>query len=111
MSMLKYFLGIGCDDKLFDGLEISKEKNLCEKFIGKCPVISITLKCASGEGFMEAKAMFRRIIGKEAMRFQFLMHSDRPTGMEQGQYKALISTDKAGAFTMPDELLKDSLRT
>ena len=33
---------------LFDGLEISKEKELCEEYMGKFPVISITLKGATG---------------------------------------------------------------
>ncbi|MDE7417463.1 MAG: ATP-binding protein [Lachnospiraceae bacterium] len=111
MSMLKYFFETGNNHMLFDGLEISREKELCDQFMGKFPVISITLKGATGENFIEAKSMLRRIIGKEAMRFQFLMQSDKLTGMERNQYEALITTDKTGAFTMSDELLKDSLQT
>ncbi|MDE5825655.1 MAG: AAA family ATPase, partial [Lachnospiraceae bacterium] len=111
MSMLKYFFETGNNHMLFDGLEISREKELCNQFMGKFPVISITLKGATGENFIEAKSMLRRIIGKEAMRFQFLMQSDKLTGMERNQYEALITTDKTGAFTMSDELLKDSLQT
>lgn len=95
---------------LFDGLDISKEKKLCDEFMGKFPVISITLKGATGGNFAEAKGMLRRIIGKEAMRFQFLMQSNRLTQLEHNQYKALINTDETGAFTMSDELLKDSLQ-
>ena len=111
MSMLKNFFEIGNNHMLFDGLEISREKELCDQFMGKFPVISITLKGATGENFIEAKSMLRRIIGKEAMRFQFLMQSDRLTGMDRNQYEALITTDKTGSFTMSDELLKDSLQT
>ena len=96
---------------LFDGLEISKEKELCEEYMGKFPVISITLKGATGESFDDAKVMLRRIIGKEAMRFRFLLESDRIDDAERSQYKALVSMDKTGAFTMSDELLKDSLQT
>ena len=44
MSMLKYFFEIGDDSTLFDGLEIAKEKELCAKYMGKFPVIAITLK-------------------------------------------------------------------
>ncbi|MDE7476343.1 MAG: AAA family ATPase, partial [Lachnospiraceae bacterium] len=44
MSMLKYFFEIGNNYMLFDGLEISREKELCDQFMGKFPVISITLK-------------------------------------------------------------------
>ena len=115
ISMLKYFFDIGSDIMLsdnttiFDGLEISGEKGLCEEYMGKFPVISITLKGATGENFEEAKVMLRRIIGKEAMRFRFLLESDRIDEAERSQYEALISTDKTGTFTMSDDLLKDSL--
>ena len=129
MSMLKYFFEAGRDvmpfnndmtfnngmsfdnSTLFDGLEISKEKELCEEYMGKFPVISITLKGATGENFEDAKVMLRRIIGKEAMRFRFLLESDRIDDAERSQYEALVSMDKTGAFTMSDELLKDSLQT
>ena len=110
MSMLKYFFEIGGDSALFDGLEIAKEKELCAKYMGKFPVIAITLKGATGENYVEAKEMLRRMIGKEAMRFQFLMQSENLTEIEKSQYRALVNTDKTGAFTMPDELLKDSLQ-
>ena len=110
MSMLKYFFEAGSDVMLFDNgtlfeeLEISKEKELCEEYMGKFPVISITLKGATGESFEDAKVMLRRIIGKEAMRFRFLLESDRIDDAERSQYKALVSMDKTGAFTMSDEL-------
>ncbi len=106
MSMLKYFFEAGSDimpfktDTIFDGLEISREKELCEKYMGKFPVISITLKGATGENFEDAKVMLRRTIGKEAMRFRFLMESDKIDDTERSQYKALIGTDKTGTFTM-----------
>ncbi len=117
MSMLKYFFEAGSDvmpfnnGLLFDGLEISNQKELCKKYMGKFPVISITLKGATGERFEDAKVMLRRIIGKEAMRFRFLLKSDRIDDAERSQYEALVSMDKTGAFTMSDELLKDSLQT
>ena len=116
MSMLKYFFEIDTDNMLFDnntlfdGLEISNEKELCQEYMGKFPVISITLKEATGENFTDAKAMFRRVIGKEAMRFQFLLQSNKLTEIEHNLYEALISVDKTGSFTMSDELLKDSLQ-
>ena len=97
MSMLKYFFEAGSDvmpfnnGLLFDGLEISNEKELCKKYMGKFPVISITLKGATGERFEDAKVMLRRIIGKEAMRFRFLLKSDRIDDAERSQYEALVS--------------------
>ena len=44
MSMLKAFFEIGCSPEIFEGLEIFKETELCEKYMGKHPVLSITLK-------------------------------------------------------------------
>ena len=117
MSMLRYFFEAGSDIQpfdnatIFDGLEISGEKELCEEYMGKFPIISITLKGATGENFEEAKVMLRRIMGREAMRFRFrfLLESDRIDDTERSQYEALIGTDKTGTFTMSDDLLKDSL--
>ena len=111
MSMLKCFFEIGSDSALFDGLEISKETQLCEEYLGKFPVISITLKGATGRTFDGAKSMLRRLIGKEAQQFQVLMQSDRLTELEHQQYKTLIHMNDKGIFTMEDEVLKDSLFT
>ncbi len=113
MSMLKCFFEMGMtsdNSTIFDGLEISEEKELCEAYMGKFPVISITLKGATGGNFEEAKVMLRRIIGVEAMRFRFLLQSDRLDDTERSQYGALVNTDQTGTFTMSDDLLKDSLR-
>lgn len=94
MSMLKYFFEIGSDNMLsdnntlFDGLEISNEKELCHEYMGKFPAISVTLKEATGENFTDAKAMLRNLIGKEAMRFQFLMQSEHMTEPERKRYEA-----------------------
>ena len=74
---------------LFEELEISKEKELWEEYMGKFPVISITLKGATGESFEDAKVMLRRIKGKEAMRFRFLLESDRIDDAERSQYRHL----------------------
>ena len=109
MSMLKCFFEKDSDATIFDGLEISEEKELCEAYMGKFPVLSMTLKGATGEHFEEAKVMLRRIIGREAMRFRFLLQSDRIDDTERSQYGALINTDHTGTFTMSDDLLKDSL--
>ena len=66
MSMLKCFFEIGKDPELFEGLKIMQEKSLCEKDMGKFPVISISLKSVGGWNF---KAALINLIGKEAMRF------------------------------------------
>ncbi len=111
MSMLKYFFEMGCDSTLFDGLEISGEKGLCERYMGKFPVISISLKDVSGMDFAEAKGMLRRITGKEALRFSCLAQSSRLTKTERTQYNAITNVNEEGIFTMADEVLRDSLLT
>ena len=110
MSMLKYFFEMGTDTSLFDGLEISREKELCAEYMGRFPVISITLKGATGRSFEEAKNRLRRIIANEMMHFQFLAESDRLTEIERQQYKSFIELDASGECAMSDGLLQDSFQ-
>ena len=109
ISMLRCFFEVGSDSGLFDGLEISKEKELCRQYMGRFPVISISLKGVSGRTFDEAKGMLRSILGNEALRFQFLLESDCLSEPERQQYRKLIELNEKGVFSMADELLKDSL--
>ena len=99
MSMMKCFFEIGCDRAIFDGLHITKEEVLCDEYMGKFPVIFLTLKGVSGRTLDEAKGMLRNVIAREAMRFQFLMQSDRMTKMERQLYRTLINVDEKGMFT------------
>lgn len=109
MSMLQYFFEAGSDSTLFDGLEISKEKALCDEYMCKFPVICISLKGVSGRNFDEAKDMLRMLIGTEALRFQFLMKSDNLSDAERKQYMSLIHLSDKGIFDMDDALLRGSL--
>ena len=62
MSMLKSFFEIGADRMLFDGLAISKETALCDEYMGKFPVIFISLKGVDGLTFADAYGMLRLLI-------------------------------------------------
>lgn len=77
MSMMKNFFEIGADKTLFDGLTISKETALCERYMGKYPVIFISLKGVDGLNFEEACGALRRIIRAEASRFRMLLNSEK----------------------------------
>ncbi len=77
MSMLKCFFEIGRDPALFEGLKIAQEKELCEKYMGKFPVISISLKSVDGLNYEAAVAALRRIIGNVASHFGFLAESGK----------------------------------
>ncbi len=76
MSMLKSFFEIGADATLFDGLYISNNKELCEKHMGKYPVIFLPFKEVKGQTFEEVCTSFSKLILAEAKRFQFLLEDD-----------------------------------
>ena len=109
MSMLKYFFEMGSDPALFDGLDISRETELCDRYQGKFPVISISLKNAEGDTFDKANKKLRSIIGNEAVRFSFLSDSGKLNKTERLQYAKLIDLNVNGEFAMSDELLENSL--
>lgn len=113
MSMLRYFFEIGCDRTLFDGLEISGETDLCEEYMGKFPVVSVSLKGVNGADYETARALMCAVIGNEAMRFQFLLEDDKLTEREKQQYEQLINVDTSGreSFAMSDSVLMGSLKT
>ena len=77
MSMLKSFFETGADAALFEGLEISGEKALCETYLGKFPVLFLSLKGVDGLTFEEAYGMLRRIIREEASRLRLLINSEK----------------------------------
>ena len=113
MSMLQKFLEIGCDKTLFDGLKISEEKELCQKYMGQFPVISVSLKGVEGQTFPEALAAMKYIIGQEALRFGFLLESDRLSDKDKDIYQQLTEIGKGtgSLFAMTNDVLGTSLKT
>ncbi|MBU5480130.1 AAA family ATPase [Blautia sp. MSJ-19] len=109
MSMLKAFFEIDGNPALFDGLKISKKKELCKKYMGQFPVISISLKSVEGLTFENAKKSLKDILGEEAGRFYFLTQSSNLTDEEKKSYRALIGVDETGDFRMSDTALEKSL--
>ena len=113
MSMLKYFFSYGCDERLFDGLAIVKERELCEKYMGKFPVIFITLKGMEGKNYAKAMAHLCNMIGNEALRFRFLLESAALSDEDKRQYAQLIrmEPDSPQIFSIPENILEYSLKT
>ena len=109
MSMLKAFFEIETDRTLFEGLDILKEPELCEKYMGRFPVISITLKNIEGSSYEAAKKLLKDTIGTEARRFSFLSESEQLTEEEIESYKALTRVEDDGSFKMSDTALEKSL--
>ncbi|MBB5265305.1 hypothetical protein HNP82_002448 [Catenibacillus scindens] len=112
MSMLKCFFEIGCDRKLFEGLQIAGKEELCEEYMGKFPVISISLKSVDGLDFEAAAAGLRTVIGDEAMRFQFLQDSKQLSSAEKDSYRRLIQVDikSESNYVMSESALIGSLK-
>lgn len=109
MSMLKSFFDIGTDKALFDGLYISGNKELCDEYMGKYPVIFLSLKGVEGLTYEEAFEAFVRIMGKEVNRVSFLADSDKLTQIEREQYKGLTII-KNGRLAFDKEKLISSLQ-
>ena len=113
MSMLKCFFEIGGDQRLFDGLKITGEKSLCEEYMGRFPVISISLKSIDGLDFEAASAALRTVIGDAAGRFRFLRESSSLDEEEKNAYGRLINVEMKNdaTYAMSDATLIDSLKT
>lgn len=113
MSMLKSFFEIGSDKTLFEGLKITQEKALCKEYMGKFPVISISLKSVDGLSFEAASAALRTVIGNEAGRFRFLLESDMLDEEDKNAYRRLIRVEmeSEASYAMSDSTLTDSLKT
>lgn len=109
MSMLKSFFEIGTDKKLFDGLAISQNQELCDAYMGKYPVIFLSLKGVEGLIYDDAFAMFTWMIGSEASRFAFLADSEKLTEGEKAQYLEMTAI-RGGKYSMDRNILVSSLK-
>ncbi|MCD8133950.1 MAG: ATP-binding protein [Clostridiales bacterium] len=112
MSMLKYFFERGTETGLFKGLAIEKDTELCKKHMGQYPVISISLKTVHGEDFESAKKELAFILGMEALRFRFLLDSERLNEDDRRLYRQLIDSDSSGQemFAMSRTTMTTSLK-
>ena len=113
MSMLKCFFEIGRNPALFEGLKIMQEKDLCEKYMGKLPVISISLKSVDGRNFDSALAALKTVIGNEAGRFRFLKDSDKLSIEEKEIYAHMvkIGSGESDLYAMTEGMAEASLQT
>lgn len=91
MSMLKCFFEIGADRTLFDGLAISRETTLCEAYMGKFPVVFVSLKGVDGLTFEDAYGMLRRILRSEVFRLSFLAESKKVLDKEKAAFERFLN--------------------
>lgn len=102
MSMLKSFFEIGAEKLLFQGLYISEKEKLCAEYMGKYPVIFLSLKGVEGLHFADAQKMLMTIINNEVRRHYYLKTSDKLTVEDRKQFEKMLLNE--------DVNLADSLR-
>ncbi len=90
MSMLEHFFSLNGDKSIFDGLEISKEASLCEEYMGKYPVVSISLRGIDARSYETAYQMAVRVIIEAAAKFYFLLDSEKLNDHDKADYKDLL---------------------
>lgn len=105
MSMLKCFFEIGTDQSLFDGLYISKNKALCDAYMGKYPVISISLKGVNADSYENARSLLKRIVMEEAKMHRIIMSGNRLDDIDKAEYMSLVTGD------MGEDTLVYSMKT
>lgn len=95
MSMLRHFFEIGTDPALFEGLYISGNPALCEEYMGKFPVVSISLKGINSGSFEGACRLLNKVINEECRRLGFLEESQNLTENEKSIFRELLKSNLA----------------
>ena len=104
MSMLEHFFSLDGDKSIFEGLKISKETALCEEYMGKYPVISVSLKGIDALNFEMAFRMGARAVRRTASKVQYLLESDALSDSDKMEYQSLLDSN------MDESTFCDSLR-
>ena len=106
MSMLEAFFSTDTDRRIFDGLKISEESELCEKYMGKYPVISVSLKGINASGYDTAAALAAEMVREAAQRYEsILLNSEVLSASDKQDFDRLLNYD------MPEQVLFRSLKT
>ncbi len=93
MSMFKSFFEIGGDKSIFDGLAVAQDKALCDRYMGKYPVVFISLKGVDGTNFEEAYERLRNVIFDECSRLKFLLDSSAIAEVDKYLIKRVLARE------------------
>lgn len=104
IDMFKSFFEIGSDPAVFEGLAISREKDICNTYMGKYPVISISLKGVEASSYEKAVRSMSSVIGAEARRHSYLLDSDRLSEVDKLMLRELY------VLRIEEDVQRDSLR-
>ena len=118
MSTLNSFLKINKENptdtseqlRLFERTQILKDTVFCEKYMGKYPVIFITLKSVDGDNFEDAYKMFAIVVSKVASEYKYLLESSKLDAEDKDKLKRI--TDESFLMKLENSaILKTSLNT
>lgn len=112
MSTLNSFLKINKDNpsdtseqlRLFEGTQILKDTEFCEKYMGKYPVIFITLKSVDGDNFEDAYKRFAAVVSKVASEYKYLLESSKLDAEDKDKLKKLSDISFLRLFENSDYL-------
>ena len=97
MNMFESFLQISAKEpgnitkhqNYFKGTKILKDKDFCDKYMGQCPVIAITLKDVLGDDFESAYLKLAEVVSNKAIEFGFLKDSPYLDDSEKAKFNLL----------------------
>ena len=97
MSMLEHFFSLNGDKSIFEGLEISKETSVCEEYMGKYPVIFVSLKGIDARNYEMAFQMAVQIIKRVPAKVQYLLEGDILSEQDKAEYRKLLDDNMSEA--------------
>lgn len=121
-SMLKYFLekpecrklkGDNQDlSYLFETLQIYKEDELVDNYLGKFPVIDLSFKKVKANNWEKAEYYFKEVISEEYKKHRYLLDENDMLNFEKKQYQEIMNKQaKIYEYTSAIKNLSDYLST
>ena len=96
--------------ELFKGTKILEDKEFCDKFMGQCPVITITLKKVEGTNFKEFYESFASAVYDVTLRYSYLKNSNKLDKSDKEELEHLTTKDYLLKIEN-QQTVKDALRT
>lgn len=112
MSMLESFFDITKDSKeIFKGLQITREKKLCDEWLNQYPVVSISFKQVDGLNFNDAYNMLVWMISQLYTKHSYLLESKKISDSDKNMINRMINdkpslVDIKGSLVLLTKLLQ-----
>ncbi len=112
MSMLHAFFDISKDNRhLFEGLAILKNTELCEKWMNKCPTVSLSLKGITGNNYSSSIRQIKYLMARVCNNYDYLLESPKVKPSEKKLLSLLINVEADDELLMVSlQVLSDALK-